>query len=117
VKIITNPNKKQVERYLKKIGWTLRHHGCENYYFYNHKNKNTGMRFFGDRIDVEGVDYKTPSITFFLKEVVMELLENETVCFRGKTDKSIFILCHNFDTKKYSPKLEKKGSKTTCNEK
>lgn len=104
MKDIENPSKKEIEEYLEKIGWRLVHHGCEHYFFYNHKNKCTHMYLlFPDtdaRICMEGKNYKNPSFYFYLKDVVMELLDSEDcVSFRGKNDKSIFILCPNYDKK------------------
>ena len=83
-----------------KIDWSLRHHGCEHYGFYNHEKKYTGMMLIfpntDARIEFEGKDYKMPSFTFYLKDVVMELLDNNCVSFSGKNNKSIFILCPNY---------------------
>lgn len=116
---IENPTRKQIEEALALIKWSLRHHGCEHWYFYNHKNKTSGMYLlFPDtdaRICFDGKDWKNPSFTFYLKEVVMEVLENDgpdCVSFRGKTDKSIFILCPNYDNKpsKIKPLKKRKGS-------
>lgn len=116
--MIENPKRQQIEEYLAEIGWTLRHHGCEHYYFYNHKNKCTGLflLFPGTdaRLEMEGKDYRTPKFVFYLKECVMEKLGNgedvDCISFKGKTDKSIFILCPNYDKVKKAV-IKKRKSK------
>jgi len=105
---IENPKRAQIEEYLAEIGWSLRHHGCEHWYLYNHKKKSTGLLLlFPDtdaRLELESKNWRTPKYVFFMKDCVMELLGNgdiiDCVSFRGKTDKSIFILCPNYDKKK-----------------
>ena len=56
------------------------------------------------RLQLEGKNYETPNFTFYLKETRMSLLENEgeydCVGFQGIHDKSIFILCPNYEKKK-----------------
>ena len=102
-----NPTQQQIEEALAKIKWSLRHHGCDHWYFYNHKKKCTGMYLLFPKTDAricfDSKNSETPSYTFYLKDVVMELLENngiyDCVSFRGKTDKSIFILCPNYDNR------------------
>ena len=114
--MIENPSRTQIEEYLAKIGWSLRHHGCEHWYFYNHKKKCIGLYLlFPDtdaRLVLDGKNHETPCYTFYLKDCVMELLDNggpDCVSFRGKNDKSIFILCPNYDNKKVKKeKLQKK---------
>ncbi len=118
-KEIVNPTKQQIEEYLNLIGWSLRHHGCEHYYFYNHKKKNTGLKFFSDRIELEGEDWKTPSYHFYLKECVMSIIDETTVCFRGKDNGGIFILCPNYDMtrekdKTPSPNTSKSSQCNDC---
>lgn len=99
--MICTPNKKQIEEYLAKINWSLRSHGCEHYYFYNHKKKCTDLYLLFPESDaclvMEGKNWQTPSFRFYLKDVVMELLGDNCVSFRGKIDKNIFILCQNYD--------------------
>ena len=103
--MIENPTKKQIEECLSKINWSLRHHGCEHYYFYNHKKKNVGLYLLfpetDARLEMDMKNHRTPSFTFYLKDIVMELLDG-AVSFRGKRDTSIFILCPNYDMKKSS---------------
>ncbi len=90
---------------LGKIGWSLRHHGCEHWYFYNHKNKCTSMFLLFPETDARicfEPEYRKsrrgmPSFTFYLKDSKMELLDNDCVSFSGKNDNSIFILCPNYD--------------------
>ena len=100
---MNNPTKQQIETALAKIGWSLRHHGCEHWYFYNHKKKCTGMSLlFPDtdaRIEYEGKNHEYPTFVFYLKDCVLNELE-DCVSFRGKNDKSIFILLPNYDSKK-----------------
>lgn len=108
MKGIENPTRTQIEEYLAVIGWSLRHHGCEHYFFYNHKNQCTGLYLLfpetDARLSMEGKNYKTPSFTFYLKQIRMELLSGEDcVSFRGITDESIFILCPNYDKKRKKP--------------
>lgn len=106
--MIENPKKAEIEEYLAKIDWSLRHHGCDHYYFYNHKKKCVGLYLLFPETDallhLDGKNWETPAYTFYLKDVVMDLLENggeaDCVSFRGKTDKNIFILCPNYDRKK-----------------
>lgn len=109
---IENPKRKEIEEYLAEIGWNLRHHGCEHYYFYNHKKKCVELSLIfpdtGDaRLNLGGRNWETPNYVFYLKDIVMEVLENDgiidCVSFRGKSNKDIFILCPNYDKKK--PKL------------
>lgn len=104
--------RKFIEEYLEKIDWSLRHHGCDHWYFYNHKKKNTGMYLLfpetDGRICVDGEDYSTPSIVFYLKDITIELLDNDCVSFCGRNDKSIFILCPNYDKTKKIKKPNRK---------
>lgn len=99
---IENPTKQQIIEALSKIGWSLRHHGCEHWYFYNHKKKCTGMYLlFPDtdaRIELEGKSHRYPHFVFYLKDCVLDELDN-CVSFRGKNDQSIFMLLANYDKK------------------
>lgn len=99
---IENPTLEQISEYLSKIGWSLRHHGCEHYYFYNHRKICTGMKLVfpktAGRIQFEGKSHRFPNFTFYLKDTVMDSLSG-AVSFQGKQDKSIFILCPNYDKK------------------
>lgn len=101
---IVNPSKEKIEEYLAIIGWSLKHHGCDSWYFYNHSKKRTNMCLWfpssDSRIEIETTSrtYKGhPKIYFYMKECVMELLHGNCVCFSAKDNKSIFILCQNFD--------------------
>lgn len=38
----------KIEKYLSKIGWSLRHHGCETYMLYNEYGKLTGLCVHGE---------------------------------------------------------------------
>jgi len=93
---------KQIEKALVKIGWSLRNHGCDWWYFYNHKKNCTGLRLLypktDARIDFEGKNHRYPSFTFYLKDCVLDELD-KAVSFRGKNDKSIFMLLTNYDKK------------------
>jgi len=102
--MIENPTKEQIQNYLKKIGWSLR--GKNNFlYFFNHKGKFANLILeYPDtdpRIVFSRESTDKPDICFYLKDVVMETFENngvvDCVCFRGKNDKGITILCQNFD--------------------
>lgn len=110
-KKVVNPTMEQIAEFLDEIKWSLRPHGCEHYYLYNHKKKCTGLYLLFPRTDArlcfEGKDYNTPSYYFYLKDVVMDMLEN-CVSFRGRRDKTIFILCSNYDIKKPSLSNPKK---------
>ena len=107
---IENPTRQQIEEYLGKIRWSLRHHGCEHYYFYNHRKRCVGLYLLfpetDARLEFDMKNWRTPSFTFYLKDVVMELLFSangkvyDCVSFGGKNDKNIFILCPNYDKKK-----------------
>ena len=102
---IENPNKEQIQEYLNDIGWSLRPHGCNAWYLYNHNKKSTPFCLWfpetDARIESESKDSEFPKIVFYMKETVMEQLGNgektDCVCFRGKNDKSIFILCSNYN--------------------
>ena len=103
---IENPTRTQIENYLAKIKWSLRNHGCEHYYFYNHKGVCTKMYLLfpetDARICLDGTrktyHHRYPSFVFYLKQVVMEHLSSgNAISFKGKTDSSIFILCANHD--------------------
>ncbi len=94
----------QISEFLSKIGWYLQHHGCEHYYFYNHKKECTGMYLIFPKTDaricIEPKESGMPNITFYVKQVSMELLDgDDTVAFAAKDNDSVFILCHNFDRK------------------
>jgi hypothetical protein len=95
-----NPTRKEIEEALSRIGWELRHHGCEHWFFYNHRGVNTGMfLLFPDtdaRICFEGKSHRFPNFTFYLKDCTLDELDG-AVSFAGKNDKSIFILCPNYD--------------------
>lgn len=93
--------KKILEEKLAEINWTLRGCGCEHYHLADNNDNNSGIELFDDRLNLKG---KTDnlSITFFLKDCVIEILSSDglpdkSVCIRGKTDRSIFILCHEFE--------------------
>ena len=104
---IENPKRSQIEEYLAEIGWSLRHHGCEHYYFYNHKKKCVGMYLVfpetDGRLESQDKSWETPKFVFYLKEIRMTLLGNDgvydCVSFQAIHDKSIFILCPNYDKK------------------
>jgi len=108
MKKIVNPSRKQIEKYLDVIGWSLRHRGCEHYYFYNHRKVCTGMCLLypnstDARITFDNKSYRFPSFTFYLNNCIMEILDpdnNPAVAFYGKDNKSIFILCPNYDRKR-----------------
>ena len=101
---IENPTQEQIEEYLHKIKWSLRHRGRDHWYFYNHKKKCVGMYLLFPKTDarivMDGKNWRTPSFTFYLKDVVMDLLDDNCVSFQGKHDKSIFILCPNYEKNK-----------------
>lgn len=103
-------NKREfIDSFLKEIGWKLRHHGHEHYSFYNHEGEPTHMMLVypetDGRIEFNILNaskdrYKMPSFTFYLKDLTIELMEEDSVCFGGKTDENLFILCNNFDKNK-----------------
>lgn len=100
---LENPSQQEIETALAKIGWSLRHHGCEHWYFYNHKKVCTGLSLVlpktDARLEFEGKNHRYPSFYFYLKDCVMNELEG-AVSFRGKKDTSIFMLLPNYDQKK-----------------
>lgn len=106
-----------IESYLLEIDWKLRHHGCDHWYFYNHKGKCTGMYLLFSETDGRicyEMDPRSgmPNFTFYLKDLEMEVLDNNCLSFSGRTDKSIFILCPNYDrereVRKAAPKKKQK---------
>lgn len=106
--MIENPTKEQIEDYLKEIGWSLIHHGNEHYYFYNYKYKNTGLSLVfpktdgrDGRIELQAKNYdQTPAIYFYLKDIIMEMVDDNCVGFVGKNDKGIFLQLRNYRMKK-----------------
>lgn len=94
---IENPTREQVAEWLKRISWNLHHHGANYYYFYNYKNENTGMRFCSDRIELPSKNWdETPDFVFYLKQLVMEMTDDDCISFRGKTDDDIFIQLRHY---------------------
>lgn len=83
VKIVT---KEKIEKYLKKIGWKLVHHGCDHYMFYNCYGDMTNLCLvFGERIEEEAwgkpglfgsiketKSFHNGSMAFYLKHIIME---------------------------------------------
>lgn len=109
-----------IERYLAVIGWKLQHHGCDHWYFYNHKGRCTRMfllfpetdaRICYEAENTNGNHSGFPSFTFYLKDLTMELLDDNCVSFCGKQDRSIFILCPNYDKKEPGTQLAKQRTK------
>jgi hypothetical protein len=115
---VENPNRAQVEEYLAEIGWSIRHHGHEHWYFYNHQNKCTHLLYlFPDTAarleysDQRGTyHHRYPTFIFYMKQILMEMLE-DCVSFRGIKDDSIFILCANYEQKDSLPKKTIKSKK------
>ncbi len=100
MKEIINPTKRQIEKYLKIISWSLRHHGYGHYYFYNYKHKFTPLCLFCDRLQIDAKNFdESPSIVFYLKDVKMALLDDDCVSFGGKDNESIFLQCANYSKK------------------
>lgn len=96
----------EIEVFLAKIGWSLRDHGCEHYFIYNHRKVCTDLKLVfpktDGRLEYERSDVRSgsrfPKFYFYLKDCVMELLENEdAVSFKGKDSPNIFILLMNHD--------------------
>ena len=101
MKEIINPTKEQIEEYLNKIGWKLRHFGCEHYYFISPRGRNSRWLFYYDRIEQESVDFdKTPAVCFYLKDCAMVMIDDDCVCIGGKDNKSIFVQFRNYKIKK-----------------
>ena len=107
--MIVNPTKEQIAEYLAKIKWSLKHRGHERYSFLNEKGRDVGMILAypdtDSRVEFQEYQGKTtgrkPCFYFYMKDCVVELLDNECVSFRGKTDKGIFILLQNFNLPKH----------------
>ncbi len=105
-----------IEQYLGLIDWKLRHHGCDHWYFYNHKGKCTNMYLLFPETDGR-ICYEMeerggmPSFTFYLKDLEIEILDNDCVSFSGTTDQSLFILCPNYDKKREENKEKVKSKK------
>lgn len=105
---IENPSKEQVTEALGKIGWSMKHCGCDHYCFYNHKKKSTNLYawFCGEsRLYIDRGGPTFPHVCFYLKQVIMDELldadgEVDAIAFGGKVDSSIFIVCQNFDRKR-----------------
>jgi hypothetical protein len=76
---IENPTKSQIEEYLAEIGWSIRHHGCEMYYVYNHKKKATDLMLIfpntDSRLEISpGYPHNKPSCYWYMKDLRIEML-------------------------------------------
>ena len=83
---------------LAKIDWTLRDIGCEYFQFVNQRGERQPLVFVNDKIQSENteIDFR---FYFYLKDVQINDYGN-AISFCGKTDESIFLTCHNFDSGK-----------------
>ena len=52
--VIKKITKEKFERYLDKVGWRLKHVGCEYYQLINSKDEPTDLILFGDHIEAKG---------------------------------------------------------------
>ena len=87
--------KKELKKQLDKIGWELQGCGCEHYFLMDNKGRKSGLMFCYDRITADKIG-KNTSISFYLKDCILEILDGPTLCIRGRIDESIFILCSSF---------------------
>lgn len=104
---IENPQLFQIEEYLKKIGYKIRkpNKSIEYYYIINNRGKYTGLKLLfpntDSRLEYEPKVGKTtgrrPIFVFYMKDCLMELLDDNCVSFCGKDNRSIFVLLQNFD--------------------
>ncbi len=86
---------------LAKIGWTLRHRGCNHWQFVDHKKEPQPFEFYLDHIQSNGRG-ATFSFSFYLKELkIVEIQTNgvitDGISFQGKYDEWLSIDCFNWD--------------------
>ncbi|MEM3335432.1 MAG: hypothetical protein QXY47_05320 [Thermoplasmata archaeon] len=118
--IIKNLTQKKIEEYLKKIGWSLKHHGLGHWMFYDCYGKITNLCLvFGERIeqivlDGKGLFGKVPgldssqngNLCFKLNDCYMEYYQDEkelsynSLTFFPKGHKNIFISLYDTREKK-----------------
>lgn len=103
---ILSPNLEDITKALTAINWSIKGNGngIECYYIKNHKGKYVDLELWfpktDGRIELNKKDYSMPSITFYLKDCVLEYLSgNSAFSIRGKENKDIFILFSNHDIK------------------
>jgi hypothetical protein len=95
-------NKANFEKLLSKIGWKLKDHGCEHYYFYNYKNERTNWLIkYDERVECrENGEYEKPCAVFYFNKCFLQMIDKDTVCLTVKgTQKSVFILFPNYEKK------------------
>lgn len=91
---------------LEKIGWSVRDHGCDHLFIYNHKKVNTHWYIYFDRIELDdhvGSFDETPACVFYFKNCYLQWLPSKekrktTICLTAKgTNKSVFLFFANYD--------------------
>lgn len=88
---------------LKKIGWSVKDHGCEYLGIYNHEGKFTYWTIVGDeKITIE--DYsgsfdESPRCSFFFKSCFLQWIgSGNTLCLTARgSKKSVFVFFANYD--------------------
>lgn len=95
--------KKKLENALKKIGWSLRDHGCGFYYLYDHEGNVHPWHIYGKqecRLEYNPEISFRMSCVFYLKDTVIKTSKDSrgvtAVVVQGKTDKNIFLQFYNF---------------------
>ena len=66
-------NKEKVEKYLKKVNWSLVDAGCDHYFLIDSKGKETKILFYGDRIQID--NEFTGTVYFCLNKCKFEYSE------------------------------------------
>lgn len=97
----------RIERWLSKIGYTLKHHGCGYYYIYDHEDDITEWFIFGEvdtRIELHTKKSFQYNCTFYLKDVKIYALktpkkEVDCVGFQPKNQKGVFLQFYNHTKK------------------
>lgn len=95
---------------LKRIGWSVRNHGADYDFIYNHKGKCTFWVIKGDRVTLNdhiGSFDETPTCEFYFKSCFIERLnpgkkkQAETVCLTARgCGKAVYIFFANYDLNK-----------------
>lgn len=101
--------KENLIKCLNKIGWTVRDHGCEYFYIYNHKGVNTSWYIRNDRVQLDkyvGAFDETPSCCFIFDSCYLQWLptiekRKTTICITAKgTKKKVWMYFANYELPK-----------------
>lgn len=109
--------KELLESYLKKIGWSLWHAGCNHYYVVNHKGVRTRWVLWDSHLSYDRDKYDDDDelfcVCFEIKESDVNLIDGDgdTVVIGPTPRKYPFILFMNHDMKKKDYAIKQKGVK------